>query len=347
MRRFWLALTLGAFVVSAVAPAVYAERSKSKHHKVRKRKGRTARGSKEALSQAVTKAMGDLRWGMTRKQALAWAHEKVEDRYRARLAKAHDSLEDDSLRIEMQEALRRIRESQVDFTGRPTGWDVSFLKGEYTHRNGESMFVVKDHNSQNFYFFMKGRLWKWYKALDEKAFAGRDFNAFSKFLQARFGKAKTKRGELAPGLGKRRWLEWHDRTTRMRAVDQTKFYGFHCLVFEERATLARLGDLRRHKTDARPDTHAVVDSVTAGLEDDADQAPNIVDRITGQRHKEIRTTGGYAASAGHLRNKRRAAFARRAKRAPSDEPQPGTERGAGQQAPARPQDDDPLTGLGP
>ena len=31
---------------------------------------------------------------------------------------------------------------------------VSFLKGEFTHGNGESMFVVRDKNSQNFYFFI-------------------------------------------------------------------------------------------------------------------------------------------------------------------------------------------------
>ena len=61
------------------------------------------------------------------------------------------------------------------FRGTSTGWDVSFLRGEFTHGNDESMLVMRDENSQNFYFFFGGKLWKWYKAFDAEVFAAGDF----------------------------------------------------------------------------------------------------------------------------------------------------------------------------
>src|SRR5690606_8872298 len=80
------------------------------------------------------------------------------------------------------------------------------------------------------------------------------------------------------------WLEWQDRHTRLRAVDQTRFYGFYCLVFEDRATLARLDQLRTNTVQVTQQGHALVESVTlpeGGEEESRDAHADIVDRITG------------------------------------------------------------------
>jgi hypothetical protein len=115
--------------------------------------------------------------------------------------------------------------------------------------------VVKDFNSQNFYFFIDGKLWKWYKALDSKVFGGKGYNAFASALQRKFGEAKQIEGELVPGAEKRKWLEWEDRKTRLRAIDQTSFYGFFCLVFEEKDTVDRItGKLRQREDIPSPDS---------------------------------------------------------------------------------------------
>jgi hypothetical protein len=107
-------------------------------------------------------------------------------------------------------------------------------------------------------------------------------------VQRRFGNAKDVEAELRPGEGQRHWLEWQDKQSRLRAVDETAFYGFFCLVFEEKATLDNLARLRTHKDDKGGDKrHALVESVTGDRNAaDPDNSPNIVDRITGRLHQE-------------------------------------------------------------
>jgi len=95
-----------------------------------------------------------------------------------------------------REEVDAIRKGAVEFDGRSTGWDVSFLKGEFSQGNDESMIVVRDVNSQNFYFFIGGKLWKWYKAFDAAVFPADNFAAFGSAVQRKFG--DDKRDTLTP-----------------------------------------------------------------------------------------------------------------------------------------------------
>ena len=54
-----------------------------------------------------------------------------------------------------RDELGKLKSSAVDFNGKKTGWDVSFLKGEFTHHNGESMLSVSENSSENYYFFIQ------------------------------------------------------------------------------------------------------------------------------------------------------------------------------------------------
>lgn len=235
------------------------------------------------MSAAISPAMGDLHWGMTKAEVLTYFQGQIRERYRPLLAKAAGAIEEDRLRAEMGDELRRLRESEVCFRGEHTGWDASFIKDEFTHNNNECLLVRNDANSQNFYFFINSKLWKWYKAFNAEVFQGQNFAQFSQALQARYGASRQGSGELSAGSGTRQWLEWQDATTRLRAIDQTHFYGFFCLVFEEKETLGNLATLRRNAPPARDGHHALVDSVTSGEGETAnpDANPDIVDRITG------------------------------------------------------------------
>ena len=145
------------------------------------------------------------------------------------------------------------------------------------------MLVIKDDNSQNFYFFIGGRLWKWYKAFDAAVFPADNFGTFSTAVQKKFGTARDAEGELRPGAGKRHWLEWQDDKTRLRAVDETDFYGFYSLVFEDKGTLDNLARLRSNEGEPEKKGHSVVESVTADIDGrELGRRPNIVDRITGK-----------------------------------------------------------------
>ncbi len=87
-------------------------------------------------------------------------------------------------------------------------------------------------------------------------------------------------GELVAGRGRTSWIEWQDDTSRLRAIDQTRFYGFYCLVFEERATLANLPRLRSHMP-SKTRQRSVVDMVSQ--DDGSTQIdPDVIDRLTGK-----------------------------------------------------------------
>lgn len=283
--------------VVAIGMAVSDVEAQKKKGAKGKGKGKAAAAAAPA-SDKIAEAMGKLKWGMSRDDVLKDVTEKVKERYRPLLAKTKDAVEEDRLRLEAKNELDAIKKGVVDFDGRTSGWDVGFLKGEFTHNNDESMIVVRDANSQNFYFFIGGRLWKWYKAFDSSVFPGSNFNTFASAVKGRFGDSKETKGEIRPGEGQRRWLEWQDPQTRLRAVDNTGFYGFFCLVFEEKGTVDRLATLRSNVSDSGAEKkHALVEAVTGERAHDPDDAPNIADRISGRIRQNEQAPEGPAEEA--------------------------------------------------
>lgn len=237
-------------------------------------------------SDGISGAMGDLEWGMTKQQLMRHFINEVKGKYRKKLAKATGAIEEDRIRHDMNEEIRRIRDSYVEFDGTTTGWDVSFLQDEFTHHNSEAMIVVRDDKAQNFYFLINNRFWKWYRAFNQEVFAGASFDQFAQALQGRFGEAKENQGSIHEGGAEKHWLQWQDNKTHLRAVDNTTFYGFYCLVFEDKSTLSRLDQLRTHRGDDGNNRHSLVDAVTSGEDSsDSDSNQDIVDRITGKIRK--------------------------------------------------------------
>ena len=286
-------------VVSAVLAGIFTVASEAESQRRRRRR---AAPQAEAIphSAAIAQSMSELHWGMTRDEVYGHYVKQIRGRFRDRIAKAPGLVEEDRYRHDEAEEIQAIRRSYVRFNGQTTGWDVSFLRDEFTHGNGESMLVVRDSNSQNFYFFINNRLWKWYKAFNADVFAGQTFDQFTGALQTRFGEAARRQGRLTQRAEEKQWLEWQDATTRLRAIDENRFYGFYCLVFDEKATLANLDRLRTHTRQVRDsDSHAVVDAVTGSDEAPSEANADIVDRITGRiRHRQQAPEGEGAAQGG-------------------------------------------------
>jgi len=255
---------------------------------------KSSKGKKEKITQApasaaISPALGKLKWGMSKDEVMQVLINQVRERYKPKLAKATDGIEEDRLTNLQNQEIKKIRDSYVRFDGQTSGWDLGFIKDEFTHNNAETMLVTKDSNSQNYYFFINDKLWKWYKALNIEVFEGKSFAQFADSVQSKFGKAKDVESEISPESGKRHWLEWQDSSSRLRAVDQTSFYGFYCLVFEDKQTLGNLASLRKNVSDKKGKTHAMIEAVTSNSNMTAspDESPDIVDRITGRnRTKE-------------------------------------------------------------
>lgn len=277
MNRCLVGFLSALLVVGALASDASAQRRS-------KGRGRTKAAEVEAapVSAELSRSMGDLRWGMSKDDVQKLLEKGIADKYRPKLAQARDAMTEDRIRDAARQEIREMRSSYTRFDGTRTGWDASFLRDEFTHGNRESMLVLKDDNSQNFYFFFNDRLWKWFKAFNSEVFEGQSFGQFQEAIQRRFGAGKDSTGELSPGGTSRHWIEWQDDASRLRAVDQTGFYGFYCLVFEEKATLSNLASLRPSSGRERQG-NSLVDAVTSGdyESQDHDDSPNIVDRITG------------------------------------------------------------------
>jgi len=269
MKRVVIGVLFSTFVVGLLTYGTEAQRRR-----------RQPRQQVAPQSEGIAEALGELRWGTTNREVYNHFVGKIREAYRERLSKARDAMHEDNLRRQMNDEIQRIRRSYVRFNGQTTGWDVSFLRDEFTHGNHESMLVVRDSNSQNFYFFINDRLWKWYKAFDAEVFAGQTFAQFAGALHGRFGRALEREGRLTERGQEKRWLEWQDSASRLRAIDENRFYGFYCLVFEDKGTVARLAELRTNNMRRNTGSHALVDAVTQDTDAQLENQ-DVVDRITG------------------------------------------------------------------
>lgn len=239
MRPWFRALKYLCPLLVSIGPAISTAGAD-----VPKKKAVTA-VTKVAVSAELSKAMGDVTWGMSRERLQAKLTDKVEDRYRPRIAKARDASEEERLRHAADDEVDRIKNSYVEFKDASTPWDTTFLQGEFTHGNSESMLASRDDTSQTFYFFIGGKLWKTYTVFDVLVFPEANFAAFAAFLEGRFGPASQAPGEISPNT-ERHWLEWQDDKTTLRTIDQSNFYGFYFLIFEDRDTVGKLARLRPH-----------------------------------------------------------------------------------------------------
>jgi len=324
MKRKMIGALVGALCCSAT---LSLQLPSDVAHAAPKKKAASASAPAEApRSDAISAAMGNLTWGMAKDDVFAKFVDAIKEKYRPLIAKAPGALEEDKYRQKARDELSKIKSSMVDFNGKKTGWDVSFLKGEFNHNNGESMFVVTDDNSQNYYFFLNGKLWKWYKAFNADAFQGKSFDQFATAIQGRYGKSQARTGE-----GKQRFLEWQDTATHLRAVDNNQFYGFYCLVFESKDTAHRLAEVRAAKDKERGQGHALVESATSTDSSESDNNQDIIDRITGKmRHRQEAPQQAAQVTNGSGK-----------KAAPAASAAPVQSEGGGVSA-----DDDPLKGLG-
>lgn len=111
------------------------------------------------------------------------------------------------------------------------GASANLLRGAYAPGKRESVLSSRAPSSRTFYFFVAGKLTRMFTVFDALAFPEGNFAEFVRVLERRFGPARPKTGELAPGYP-RAWVEWHDGKTRLRAIDETKHAGFYCLLFD-------------------------------------------------------------------------------------------------------------------
>lgn len=277
MKRALVGLCVAVFCFISMSRLAEADKKKNEKPKPPVAETATPHGDK------IAGTLGSLKWGMNKDEVIKVLTEQIKARYRPIVAGIKDGVESDRITSRMSNEINQLGKNYEQFDGKRTGWSNGFLRNEFTQNNGESMMTVKDQNSQNYYFFINDRLWKWYKVYNDDVFAGKTFEQFGDAEQLLWGKGKDTNGELAPGSGNRHWLEWEDKDTRLRAVDQMGFFGFYCAIFEGKEILRQLPSLRKNAPEVQQaSANDLVDAVTSDSAANPDANPDIVDRITGR-----------------------------------------------------------------
>ena len=189
----------------------------------------------------LTQALGARRWGMSKPELLKVLKAELRAQFEQRIKAERDIMRQDALYQEAQEQYRRIHENYVQFDGTKTGWDVSPVAAEFTQGNDEAMLVVRSGSTRELYFFMHGKLWKWYRefAADAQGTAAAEGSVRS--LGERLGRGKPQQDRLNdakeayPGVS---WLVANTRVTALRRGQET------CLILEDKSVVDRLATLR-------------------------------------------------------------------------------------------------------
>ena len=208
--------------------------------------------------RAIADTLGALRWGMSRTQVLAVLKARIRAQFEQRIRIERDIVRQDALYQEANERFRRVARAHVAFDGKNTGWDVSPVADEFRHGSGESMMFMDDEVARELYFFIGGRLWKWYRELKSDARDDSRYSELAAVMTGRFGRGGAQTDRRVDSGDAFTGLSWQDERTRVtllrRGTDA-------CVVYEDRKTLERLAMLRERALPRGPKRSAAIDRV--------------------------------------------------------------------------------------
>jgi hypothetical protein len=198
------------------------------------------------LQKTIAQGLGPRHWGMSKAAVMSALKAEIRAEFEQRIKVERDIMRQDALYQAADERTRRLQDNYVEFSGTKSGWDVSPVATEFAHGNGESMLVVRTETSRDLYFFMHGKLWKWYRELGAGTGNDDNLDPLYKGLLARFGAGKPQRDRLDDDKAAYPGVFWSDGTTRVTALRRGRDT---CLIYEDAHVADQLAFLRKN---ARP-----------------------------------------------------------------------------------------------
>ncbi len=208
----------------------------------------------------IEASLEGLRWGMSKAAVLALLKQRIRADFDEQVKRERDIVRQDVLYQAAKQRYDRVREGFIAFDGRKTGWDVSQLADEFRHGSGEALLVADGEQGREHYFFINGRLWKWYRELKPAAWDG-DGASYARMaarLPAEFGAAQPQKSRTSEDGTPLQGTLFEDEQTRVTLL---KRGAETCLVYEERATLDQLATLREKALPRGPKQNAALNMV--------------------------------------------------------------------------------------
>jgi hypothetical protein len=237
-----------------------------------------------ANEKAVSEIQGAWQWGMTVDEVLAILHRQLAEKAAPELAKLSDVYEQTRIRKGIKAEVDQVRSTLIKFEGQRTGWDVSIIEGEFMHRNGESMMLLREiepqtgRDQQRFFFFKDGRLWKQFIAFNMEPYIGKTFDDFRKAMESRYGAGMPITRKDREGNEKLVAVGWRAGGTTLRAIDLMRFYSNFCLAFSDESVERAIEAERQARAPKPAPVRASVEP--AAEEKIFDPNADVIDRIT-------------------------------------------------------------------
>ncbi len=241
----------------------------------------------------ITAELAGLRWGMSPKQVVEVFSAQIAETFREQIRHAGGALEEDQARQQMDAELKKLKSSYVRFDNKPSSWDVSFLKNEFLKNQEEAMIIRKRAEQQDYLFFRQGKLYKWYRALERQSMGKLTYD---EFLDA----WKQKLGSNAKSVAVEKGVEWvwSGHPTTARAINQSQFYGFYAIVFEDaKIAKQRASAVKANQTGDEKGGNHLVDGIVRDDKPDADPNADVIERMTGKTPAPSAPASGKATKA--------------------------------------------------
>jgi hypothetical protein len=220
-----------------------------------------ARGKPAAVDtkQAITEALGEVRWGMSKADLLKVLRARIRAEFEQRIKVERDIMRQDALYEAAKDQAKRLSENWIEFDEGKSGWDVSPIGTEFTRGNREAMLVVTTKTSRELYFFIQGKLWKWYRELSPEAVDADSPQDVLTVLKQRFGSGKTQKERQNDSKVAYPGTTWSDGSTQVTAMLRGSD---PCLIFEDLHTIEQLSVLR-HNVEKMPKNRvaSTIDSI--------------------------------------------------------------------------------------
>ncbi len=266
--------TLGVLAIATSFVTISAGDATARRKK-RRKKAKVVKAIK-VNEKALSALKGPFKFGMSPKQVIKKIRQQVREATADKIRGTSDVYQQDKLRKDARDKVRRVTKSYLKFKGQRTGWDVSIIDDQFRHKTRESMLVYWENNQgkdqRRFFFFHNRRLYKMFIQLNTASLGLKreSFAFFQRVVEKRFGPGKVGFRTDSDGAQFPNRIEWVSPRIHAMALDKLSFYGAFCLSIAKTPVELELAKLRKDKAPPPKKANAVIKAVVSSGNDDPD-----------------------------------------------------------------------------